>query len=366
MVSDQKIFPSRFVVISDPQSRNVGLKNLINVFRRLHRIFAHAWFQHRAVFWSVESETGLYVFFKLVCDLYELLPAENYKLPPEAEGLEPEEEEEEQEVIAAPPTILKPQSSEQSAQADDSSPVDDAHLSTDRTNTRRHIRSSPSTGSAVTTVIEADEEETDNLAKDMDDLSLSNMASSPEPMKGSFQTDEARPTTPHGRSLDEIFDSKHDEPELFPPAQSSGDGKQKEGTPEEKRKGTKTTGESSGAAEKAGNKAEEPVIDGVNKEASQESVIKVTNTDKTENGKKSSEESVIKDESAETVAEKTKTEKPAKVEKAEKKKNKSEKTAKGEEAEKSEKAGEATEAKPEDSTAESSPEEATEKNDDKE
>jgi len=38
------------------------------------------------------GQTGLYVLFKTVCDTYDLLPAENYKLPPEAEGLEPIEE----------------------------------------------------------------------------------------------------------------------------------------------------------------------------------------------------------------------------------------------------------------------------------
>ncbi|KAK3364791.1 Mob1/phocein, partial [Lasiosphaeria ovina] len=87
VVTNPNIFPSRFVV--DAHDKNTALKNLVNVFGRLHRIFAHAWFQHRGVFWSVEGQTGLYVLFKTVCDMYDLLvPAENYKLPPEAEGLE--------------------------------------------------------------------------------------------------------------------------------------------------------------------------------------------------------------------------------------------------------------------------------------
>lgn len=151
VVSDQKIFPSRFVVLKDTHSKNVGVKNLVNVFRRLHRIFAHAWFQHRSVFWTVEGQTGLYVFFKTVCDLYDLLPAENYKLPPEAEGLdEPVSEPD------PPPTILKP-TVQQRGGLDD----EDGLHSVGRTNTRRHIRSSPSTGSAVTTVMETDEDEAD-------------------------------------------------------------------------------------------------------------------------------------------------------------------------------------------------------------
>ncbi|PHH72277.1 hypothetical protein CDD82_6051 [Ophiocordyceps australis] len=151
VVSDQKIFPSRFVVLNDHHSRNVAVKNLVNVFRRLHRIFAHAWFQHRDVFWTVEGQTGLYLFFKTVCDLYDLLPSENYKLPPEAEGLDTATAEPEQELYL--PTILKPPSQQQrvtDADKDDDNPPG-------RT-TRRHIRSSPSTGSAVTTVMEADEE----------------------------------------------------------------------------------------------------------------------------------------------------------------------------------------------------------------
>jgi hypothetical protein len=167
VVTDQKLFPSRFVVLNDAQSKNVGLKNLINVFRRLHRIFAHAWFQHRSVFWSVEGQTGLYVFFKTVCDLYDLLPAENYKLPPEAEGLEapPPEPEPEKPL----PQILKPPSQQRSANVEE----DSSHHGVGRTNTRRHIRSSPSTGSAVTTVIEADEDDTDGVMKKVKELQIS-------------------------------------------------------------------------------------------------------------------------------------------------------------------------------------------------
>lgn len=167
VVSDQKIFPSRFVILNDAHSKNVGVKNLVNVFRRLHRIFAHAWFQHRSVFWAVEAERGLYVFFKTVCDLYDLLPAENYKLPPEAEGLEAPPTEPEVEKSA--PTILKSSSQQQSL-----GPNDDNLHPGGRTNTRRHIRSSPSTGSAVTTVIEAEEEEgTESVTRGMGNMHLS-------------------------------------------------------------------------------------------------------------------------------------------------------------------------------------------------
>ncbi|UKZ73956.1 hypothetical protein TrVFT333_001610 [Trichoderma virens FT-333] len=139
VVSDQKIFPSRFVVVSDLHSKNVGVKSLVNVFRRLHRIFAHAWFQHRSVFWAVEGQTGLYVFFKTVCDLVRHHGQQS-----------------------SPPQILKPTA----AQPGGSELEDDgSHGSVNRTNTRRHIRSSPSTGSSVTTVMEAEEEDADGVSR---------------------------------------------------------------------------------------------------------------------------------------------------------------------------------------------------------
>lgn len=174
VVTNPKIFPSRFVV--DAHDKNTALKNLVNVFRRLHRIFAHAWFQHRGVFWNVEGQTGLYVFFKTVCDIYDLLPAENYKLPPEAEGLDSSagngigdgspdrrQQQQQQQQLNAPISIAKPPSQ----RAD----LDDPSIS--RTNTRRHIKSSPSTGSAVTTVPEADEDDSSDLSSRLGQMRIS-------------------------------------------------------------------------------------------------------------------------------------------------------------------------------------------------
>ena len=163
VVTNANIFPSRFVV--DAHDKNTALKNLVNVFRRLHRIFAHAWFQHRGVFWSVEGQSGLYVFFKTVCDVYDLLSAENYKLPPEAEGLEATAAaaadsagEKKPSPFSQPPAIAKRETNGRpGGEADDFSPPS-------RTNTRRHIKSSPSTGSAVTTVMEADEDDGTGLS----------------------------------------------------------------------------------------------------------------------------------------------------------------------------------------------------------
>ena len=163
IVTSQKIFPSRLSLAAGDSldDRGAGVKHLVSIFRRLHRIFAHAWYQHREVFWRVEGQTGLYVLFKTVCDNYDLLPADNYKLPPEAEGLEPLEE-----VKAPAPSILKPD-----APPPPPAQTTEEFLAVGRTNTRRHIRQSPSVGSAVTTVIEADEEETD-VAQKLGDLHI--------------------------------------------------------------------------------------------------------------------------------------------------------------------------------------------------
>lgn len=172
VVTNPKLFPSRFVALSGGESggsdRNAAVKNLVNVFRRLHRIFAHAWFQHRGVFWSVEGQTGLYVFFKTVCDMYDTLPAENYKLPPEAEGLES--------AAAAAENMERGGKKEHSMIPTPTSQhrsEDDNFLPPGRTNTRRHIRSSPSTGSAVTTVIEADEDDGTDVAARLKEMRIS-------------------------------------------------------------------------------------------------------------------------------------------------------------------------------------------------
>ena len=172
IVTSQKIFPSRLSLGAGDavDERGAGVKHLTNIFRRLHRIFAHAWFQHRGVFWQVETQTGLYVLFKTVCDTYSLLPPENYKLPPEAEGLEPVEE-----VKVPAPTIMKSGHST----GNNLTVEEQDFANVGRNNTRRHIRQSPSVGSAVTTVLESDEEETDVTQK-LDDLQITDDDPIPE------------------------------------------------------------------------------------------------------------------------------------------------------------------------------------------
>jgi hypothetical protein len=221
VVTNPKIFPSRFVAPDGlggqggagagagavgggggghgSGDRGAALKNLVNVFRRLHRIFAHAWFQHRGVFWAVETHTGLYVFFKTVCDLYDLLPAENYKLPPDAEGLEQptvagansnlvesasernaHQQAQQPRAQNAPVSILRPGQQQQQQQQQQRSQAsngfgdqEESFQPVGRTATRRHVRSSPSTGSAVTTVMEADEEESAAVARKLKQMHIS-------------------------------------------------------------------------------------------------------------------------------------------------------------------------------------------------
>ena len=160
IVTSQKIFPSRLTLEGGTalDSRGSSEKHLTNIFRRLHRIFAHAWFQHRGVFWQVEGHTGLYVFFKRICDTYDLLPAEAYKLPPEAEGLETASDSR-----PPPPTLLKPTKTTSLLGRSNAAEEDFSNIPP--THTRRHIRGAPSVGAAVATVLEAEDEETDVTQK---------------------------------------------------------------------------------------------------------------------------------------------------------------------------------------------------------
>jgi hypothetical protein len=146
-LTSPKYFPSRLTLGSEgaggPQA---SMRHLTNIFRRLYRIFAHAWFQHRDVFWEVEGHDGLYVFFKTVCDMYSLIPHDNYTIPPEAEGPDAVLPAEEEPADDKRMTILRK----------DEDPFGDPRLGTGAT-TRRH-KHSPSTGSRVTTITESAED----------------------------------------------------------------------------------------------------------------------------------------------------------------------------------------------------------------
>ncbi|KAL2808796.1 Mob1/phocein [Aspergillus granulosus] len=155
ILTSPKHFPSRLTLGSDSGGgAQAGMRHLTNVFRRLYRIFAHAWFQHRDVFWQVEGHDGLYMFFKTVCDMYNLIPSDNYTIPPEAEGDEahqPQQVQDHGDLRRL--TILRKDNEPLLPPLDQ---VEPATISTGAT-TRRH-KSSPSIGSRVTTINESAED----------------------------------------------------------------------------------------------------------------------------------------------------------------------------------------------------------------
>ncbi|KAJ5150215.1 hypothetical protein N7448_001793 [Penicillium atrosanguineum] len=153
-LTSPKYFPSRLTLGSDaaggPQA---SMRHLTNIFRRLYRIFAHAWFQHRDVFWEVEGHDGLYIFFKTVCDLFSLIPEDNYTIPLEAEGPDAVQPEDDEPVETKRLTILRKDNEDPFAGGVEGM---DPSISTGAT-TRRH-KHSPSTGSRVTTITESAED----------------------------------------------------------------------------------------------------------------------------------------------------------------------------------------------------------------
>lgn len=156
-LTSPKYFPSRLTLGSEaaggPQA---SMRHLTNIFRRLYRIFAHAWFQHRDVFWEVEGHDGLYVFFKTVCDLFKLIPPDGYTIPPEAEGLDALQTKADEAAEDKRLSVLRKENEDPFSGGLDSM---DADMNTGAT-TRRH-KHSPSTGSRVTTITESAEDAED-------------------------------------------------------------------------------------------------------------------------------------------------------------------------------------------------------------
>lgn len=77
-----------------------SLKHFPSLFRRLSRIFSHAYYHHREAFSLAESETSLYARFVALCDRYSLVGRDLLVIPHEAinaSDLHDDEEEEEDE-----------------------------------------------------------------------------------------------------------------------------------------------------------------------------------------------------------------------------------------------------------------------------
>ena len=150
-LTSTKNFPSRLLIGETQLAAQGAVRQLTNIMRRVYRIFAHAWFSHRDVFWQLENDEGLYMLFKTVCDEYHLIPEENYTVPPEAEGLADTKDEEKLEAR----TLLRKPDGEVNAPSEDSE--EKTTVSTGAT-TRRH-KHTPSMGSTVTTIQEGDEDD---------------------------------------------------------------------------------------------------------------------------------------------------------------------------------------------------------------
>jgi hypothetical protein len=131
------------------------MKEIKNIFRRVYRIFAHAWFQHREMFWRVESRTGLYVFFKMVCDEYGIIESENYTIPAEAEGLEPAKED-----VQAPSLLKRDQDVGLGVSEADPEEKQESYSMGDTTKRHRHTMSDLSKDASAVIQEEAEEEET--------------------------------------------------------------------------------------------------------------------------------------------------------------------------------------------------------------
>ena len=157
VLTSVKLFPSRMTLgPPDSPAHQTAVRNITNVMRRVYRIFAHAWFQHReGVFWPVETSGGIYTLFKTVCDVYGLIQEDNYTIPPEAEGLpsKDEVEHDRQEKAKAKKT------------GDVEGEEDAATHQVAGATTRRH-KHTPSVGSAVGTIAEGEEDESESPVKE--------------------------------------------------------------------------------------------------------------------------------------------------------------------------------------------------------
>ena len=171
-LSSNKNFPSRLTSGNGAAGGSTAaVKILTNIMRRVYRIFAHAWFQHRSVFWQVEGQEGLYIFFKTICDVYALIPEENYTIPPEAEGLAAKEDE------PQPSKVLLKKAQQSDQDATPAKDVDTTTLLSTGATTRRH-KHTPSVGSTVTTIQEGDEEDNNTSEPADENGPLDTLASS--------------------------------------------------------------------------------------------------------------------------------------------------------------------------------------------
>ncbi|KAK4865983.1 hypothetical protein LT330_008723 [Penicillium expansum] len=221
---------SRLISSNDDKS----MKTLEDIFRRLYRFFAHAWFRHPGVFSKVAGHSGLYVFFKTVCVHYNLV--KGYTIPLKAGGpdevaaaqkMEEAEKRKEEAEGKAPKekpansnnrfTILRKEGENPFGAAVESQ---DSALVTSAT-TRRH-KHSPSTGMRVTPIAEdaEDLEETTSLPL------RGPLRLSPEPRPISVleirtREEPTEPLTDVGNPSEEPVEESQEQPPQEPYQQSS-------------------------------------------------------------------------------------------------------------------------------------------------
>jgi len=106
------------------------------------------------MFWKVENKSGLYIFFKTVCDVYSLIPEDNFTIPSEAEGIDSTP------VSTAmnPPTILQKDDQIQATNENGPEGAADTTIASGNT-TKRHRPTSSISATSVATVVEENEEE---------------------------------------------------------------------------------------------------------------------------------------------------------------------------------------------------------------
>ena len=181
LLTSPKHFPSRVFLGGETGNVLQSMRQLTNIFRRVYRIFAHAWFQHREVFWKIESTYGIYILFKTVCDKYQLIPEDNYTVPPEAEGPRDDAETPINTTNPAIPSVqILRRDDTPSTQTSQDQPVDPSTTVSAGATTRRH-KHTPSTGSHVTTIAETTEEEDDDNDPQPQDDSTTQISITPLP-----------------------------------------------------------------------------------------------------------------------------------------------------------------------------------------
>lgn len=201
ILTSPKHFPSRMSLNAEASQGHQPLRQLTNIFRRVYRIFAHAWFQHREVFWRVENKTGLYILFKMVCDMYGLIPEENYTVPPEAEGLDPVAQEPQ---LGTGPTVLQNDQGQHQQEHGEAGAAENVTIATGHT-TKRHRQTTAAETGSIATVIEENEEEEKGEPAREDSTEMETPIASQQSERSAFVSAvEGHPATPEEEEAEEV------------------------------------------------------------------------------------------------------------------------------------------------------------------